>query len=198
MSKGPTRAALYARVSTDEQKHDLQLDALRQVAEQRGWETTEYVDQASGAGVKLPERNRMMADAQAGKLDVVAVWRFDRLGRSLKDLLEILDCFETWGVNLVSLQESIDTNTTMGRALYSLVGLFAEMERSFIRERIVAGLQAAKKRGKVLGRPRVAVDVTRAIRLHDGSRSWSQVSKVLGVKKSTLHRAVMKAVDRDA
>ncbi len=193
-SKKPTRAALYARVSTDEQKHDLQLDALRQVAEQRGWSVTEYIDQASGSGANLPERNRMMADAQAGKLDLVATWRFDRFARSTRDLLDALDSFQTWGIEFVSLQEGIDTSTPMGRMVFTIIGALAEFEKNLIRERVVAGLQARKKRGKALGRPRVAIDVQRAVRLRNEGKSWRRVARAIGVDQTTLRRAV-KAIE---
>lgn len=188
--KKPTRAALYARVSTGHQEHALQLDALRQAADQRGWSATEYVDQASGAGVKLPERERMMADARVGKIDVVATWRFDRFARSSRDLLDALDSFHSWNVEFISLQEGIDTSTPTGRVMFTIIGAMAEFERNLIRERVSAGLQAAKRRGKPLGRPRVAVDVRRARRLLGEGMSWRRVAKALGVDQSTLRRAV--------
>ncbi|MCP4604267.1 MAG: recombinase family protein [Proteobacteria bacterium] len=184
------RAALYARVSTDHQDHALQLDTLRNAAEQRGWQVEEYIDQASGSGVKLPERERMMGDAQAGKIDIVATWRFDRFARSTRDLLDALDSFRSWGVEFVSLQEGIDTSTPMGRMVFTIIGAMAEFEKNLINERVKAGLQAAKKRGTVLGRPRVPVDVQRALRLRKEGRGWRTVARLLGVKPTTLRRAV--------
>jgi len=186
----PIRAALYARVSTDDQKHDLQLDALRQAADQRGWSVTEYVDQASGAGVKLPEREQMMTDARAGKIDVVAVWRFDRFARSVKDLVDALETFRACRVEFVSLQDGADTTTPAGELLFHIIAGIAQFEKRLIRERVSAGLQAAKRRGKVLGRPKVPVDVPRALRLRDEGKSWRRVAKALGVDQSTLRRAV--------
>jgi len=184
------RAALYSRVSMNKQEHALQLNALRQVAEQRGWKTKEYIDQGTGSGKKLLERDAMMADARAGKIDVVVTWRFDRFARSTRDLLDALDSFRLWGVEFVSLQEGIDATTPMGRMVFTVIGALAEFEKSLIRERVVAGLQAAKKRGKVLGRPRVAIDVQRAIRLRKEGRGWRTVAKILNVKPTTLRRAV--------
>lgn len=184
------RAAIYARVSTAHQDHALQLDALRQLAEQRGWSVTEYIDQASCSGKKLPQRDKMMADARTGKLDIVAVWRFDRFARSLKDLLDALDSFHQWNVEFISLQEGIDTSTSMGRMVFAIIGALAEFERNLIRERVVAGLETAKRRGKVLGRPRVALDVQRALRLREQGLSWRKVAKALGVDVTTLRRAV--------
>lgn len=187
------RAGLYGRVSTGHQDHALQLDALRQVGEQRGWRVEEYIDTASGSGEKLPERTRMMSDAQAGKLDVVATWRFDRCARSTRDLLDALDSFRSWGVEFISLQEGIDTSTPMGRMVFTIIGAIAEFEKNLIRERVKAGLETARKRGKVLGRPKVAVDVERALRLREEGRGWRKVARILGVPASTLRRAVAAA-----
>lgn len=190
-----TRAALYARVSTNKQEHALQLDALRQVAEQRSWKTKEFIDLASGSGAKLPKREKLMADARAGKIDIVVTWRFDRFARSTKDLLDALDSFRLWGVEFLSLQEGIDTSTPMGRMVFTIIGALAEFEKNLIRERVVAGLQATKKRGKVLGRPKVAVDVQRALRLRAEGRGWRTVAKILNVKPTTLRRAVEKHLE---
>jgi DNA invertase Pin-like site-specific DNA recombinase len=187
------RAALYARVSTGQQDHALQLDALKRAAEHRDWDFDWYIDQASGAGVTLPERARLMADAQAGKIDVVAAWRFDRFARSTSDLLAALDTFNAIGVEFISLQEGIDTTTPTGRMVFTIIGALAEFEKNLIRERVVAGLQAAKKRGKVLGRPRVAVDIQRALQLRREGRSWRITAKTLGVKTTTLRRAIQVA-----
>lgn len=186
----PVRAALYARVSTGHQDHRLQLDALRRVAEQRGWEVVEYIDTASGSGAKLPERERLLADAQGGALDVVACWRFDRFARSTRDLLDALDRFRLWNVEFISLQEGIDTSTPTGRMMFTVIGALAEFEKALIRERVQAGVQAARRRGKVLGRPKRAVDLQRAIRLRGEGRGWRSVARVVGVPVSTLRRAV--------
>jgi len=183
---------LYLRVSTAGQDHQLQRDALLRVSEQRGWETTEYVDTASGSGVKLVERGRMMADAQAGKLDVVACWRFDRFARSTRDLLDALDSFRQWNVEFISLQEGIDTSTPTGRMMFTVIGALAEFEKSLIKERVVAGLETARRRGRTLGRPKVAVDVARAARLRGEGRGWRTVARILGVAPATLRRACVK------
>ncbi len=190
MSNKPTRAALYARVSTDDQKHDLQLDALRQVAAQRDWSVTEYLDKASGSGVKLTARDQMMKDVRKGKIEVVVVWRYDRFARSVKDLVEALDTFRTNGVQFVSLQDGADTTTLGGELLFHIMAGIAQFEKQLLSERVRAGLAAARKRGQVLGRPNVAVDVQRALRLHSEGRSWRTVAKVLNVDKTTLRRAI--------
>ncbi len=180
------RAAIYARVSTAHQDHALQLDALRQLAGQRGWAVTEYIDQASGSGRRLPRRDAMMADARTGKLDLVAVWRFDRFARSLKDLLDALDGFHQWHVEFLSLQEGIDTSTSMGRMVFAIIGALAEFEKNLIRERVVAGLDTAKRRGS----PKTPVDVRRALGLREQGLSWREIAKALGVDQSTLRRAL--------
>ena len=187
-----TRAALYARVSTDKQEHGLQLDALRQVAKQRGWKAKEYIDQASGTGAKLPERERLMADARAGKVDVAVTWRFDRFARSTKDLLDALDSFRSWGVEFVSLQEGIDTSTPTGKAMFGMCGVFGQLERDLVVERTKAGLAAARRRGKRLGRPRALgpQQVVRARRLAQRKTPVRKIAATLGVSKSAVHRAL--------
>lgn len=121
-----------------------------------------------------------MAAAQTGKLDMVAVWRFDRFARSLKDLLNALDSFQQWNVEFTSLQEGIDTSTPMGRMVFAIIGALAEFEKNLIRERVVAGLETARRKGKLLGRPKVAVDVQRALRLREDGLSWRKVARALG------------------
>ena len=138
------RVALYARVSTlHGQDVGLQLDELRQVAGQRGWDLVEeYVDEGvSGAKASRPGLDRLLADAQRGRFDVVLVWKLDRLGRSLQHLLGVLDDLAGWGVGFASVRDAgIDTTTPAGRLMLQILGAFAEFEREMIRERVVAGV----------------------------------------------------------
>ena len=154
MTERPLRAALYARVSTTGNGQDvgLQLDELRLVAMQRGWKPVEYVDDGvSGAKDSRPALDRMMADARAGKLDLVAVWRFDRFARSTKHLLVALDELRCLGVDFLSLREQVDTSTPMGRAVFTIIAAISELERETTRERVIAGVRRRRRQGSTVG-----------------------------------------------
>jgi DNA invertase Pin-like site-specific DNA recombinase len=191
----PVRAGLYARVSTTGHGQDvgLQLDELRQVAAQRGWQTTEFVDDGvSGTATSRPALDRMLAAAQAGRLDVVVVWKLDRLGRSLQHVLGILDQLAQQGVSFVSLRDAgLDSTTPAGRLFTVLIGAFAAFERDLIQERVVAGVRRAQAAGKHCGRPRKeAADkaLVAARGLLDQGWSWRSVSEATGIQKDTLRR----------
>jgi len=184
----PLRAGLYSRVSTSGQDHALQLDELRRVAEQRGFLVSEYVDTASGGGNRLPERERMMADARAGRLDVVCCWRFDRFARSTRQLLDALDSFGKWKVEFISLREGIDTATATGRLVFTIVAALGEFERELIRERVRAGLAAAQRRGRHVGRPPRSFDPDRARALLGSGVGVKETARRLGVSPRTLRR----------
>lgn len=183
-----TRAAIYTRVSTTAQDHGLQLDELRAVAHQRGYTVAAYGDTASGSGKHLPERERLLDDARAGRIDVILVWRFDRFARSTRDLLDALDSFRRWGVEFVSLRDSVDTSTPTGKLVFTIVAALAEFERELIRERVRAGLAAARRRGKHLGRPRRNVDLDRASALMASGVGTKEIARRLGVSARTLRR----------
>ena len=192
------RAALYARVSTVAHGQDvgLQLDELRQVAAQRGWVVhDEYVDSGvSGAKTSRPELDRMMADAQAGKINLVAIWKLDRLGRSLQHLLALAEALTVAGVHLVSNRDpGIDTTSPSGRLLLQLLGCFAEYERSLLRERVIAGVRRAQAQGKHCGRPRVELDLRPAVALLKEGRSLKDVARILKVSRATLRRRLREA-----
>ncbi len=188
-----TRAALYARVSTSrDQNPKLQTDDLRRVAEQRGWLVVgEYVDVGqSGSKDRRPELNRLTADINQGKVDLVACWRFDRFARSVRHLVTALDEFRARGVDFVSLHDGVDTSTPAGRFTFHVIAAVAELERELIRERTRAGLAAARRRGAAIGRPRAEVDVGEVRRLQQRGLSIARVAKRLGVSPSTIRRAL--------
>ena len=192
------RVALYARVSTLHQGQDtgLQLDELRQVAAQRGWSiTTEYVDEGvSGAKTSRPALDRMLADAQAGRFDLLAVWKLDRLGRSLPHLLQVLDQLASNGVGFAAIRDAgIDTTTPTGRLLLQLLGAFADYERSLLRERVVAGVRRAQASGKHCGRPRRELDLRPALALLNEGRGLKDVARILNVPRATLRRRLDEA-----
>ncbi len=187
-----TRAGLYIRVSTDQQSHDLQFDELRRVAAQRGYGRVEYVDTESGASSGLAARKRLLQDAKTGKLDVVMVWRLDRFGRVLRELLDAVDSFQSWGVEFVSLRDNIDTTTPAGRLTFHIMGALAEFERGLISERVQAGLEAAKRRGTKLGRPRREIDLVRARSLIEAGGTLKGTARELCVPPRTLRRALQR------
>lgn len=193
-----TRAAIYARVSTTSHGQDsgLQVEELRQVAAQRGWEVIgEFVDEGiSGSMESRPALDAMLDAARRGQLDLVIVWKLDRLGRSLQHLLSLLDELTHLGVGFVSMRDSgIDTTSPQGRLLLHLMAAFAEFERAMIQERVVAGVRRAQAQGTHCGRPRVEIDLRPALALIEQGRGLKQVSQIMGVSRSTLRRHLEQA-----
>lgn len=156
------KAAIYARVSTDGQTTENQLQELRRAAGRMGWEIyREYVDcgiSGSKGRDKRPEFDALLKGAVRREFDVVMSWSVDRLGRSLQDLVAFLSEIHSKEVGLFLHQQGIDTTTPAGRAMFQMLGVFAEFERSMIRERVKAGQARARSQGKVIGRPRVDSD----------------------------------------
>src|SRR5262245_34891132 len=150
------RAAIYARVSTTEQCVDAQLDALRIYCERRGAECVEFVDHGvSGSRDRRPQLDALLQGARRREIDAIAITKLDRLARSTRHLLTVAAELEALHVDLVVLDQSIDTSTPSGRLLFTMLAGIAEFERDLIRERTLAGLCAARKRGTKLGRPEV-------------------------------------------
>lgn len=162
-----TRAALYLRVSTANQKPDLQLDGLRAYAARAGLEIVQnYCDVGvSGRREGRPQLNALMAAARNREIDCVLVWKFDRFARSTRHLLMALEEFNHLGVRFISVQDQIDTDSPMGRAMFTIIGAMAELESSLISERVSAGMRAAEKRGKHLGRPAIPQRVVTEIQM---------------------------------
>lgn len=184
------RAAIYTRISTGEQNADLQSRELPEFCDRRGWQVGDvYSDVMTGAKDKRPALDRLMADARRGKFQVVAVWRFDRFARSTSHLLRALEEFAALGIDFVSVTEAIDTSTPAGRMVFTVLGAVAELERSIIRERVIAGQRAAMKRGVKFGRPTVAVDAAQVRRLRDDGLSWRSIAAQTGMTKDTLRRS---------
>lgn len=150
-----TRTALYLRVSTADQKPDLQYDGLRSYAAHAGLDIVQdYCDVAvSGRREGRPQLNALMTATRKHEIDCVLVWKFDRFARSTRHLLTALEEFNHLGVRFVSVQDQIDTESPMGRAMFTIIGAMAELESSLISERVTAGMRAAEARGKHLGRP---------------------------------------------
>ena len=169
----------------------MQLVELREYAARRGWHVIgEYVDRASGIKESRPALNRLMTDARRRKFDMIAVWKIDRFGRSLKHLVNALAELEAVGVAFVSLRDNLDLSTPAGRLMFQIIAAMAEFERALIQERVRAGLRNARQRGKRLGRPRVVVDVAQIRSLRAVGASWRTISRQLGVGVGTLYKAV--------
>jgi DNA invertase Pin-like site-specific DNA recombinase len=164
----PRRAAIYARVSTGEQTPENQLIRLREVAERAGWAVVcEYVETASGAKRSRPMLDAMMKDAARRRFDVVMAWDVSRLGRSLRDLVDLFETLRSVGCDLFLEQQALDTSTPAGRALLQMSGVFAEFERAMIVERTKAGMARARAAGKQIGRAPASdalIDAIRALR----------------------------------
>ena len=179
----------YAQVSTDDQNLDLQRDALKGAGCERMFE-----DMVSGAKADRTGLAAMMTVLRAG--DTIVIWRLDRLGRSLKNLIELVERFESAKVGLRSLQENIDTTTSGGRLVFHLFGALAEFERNLIRERTQAGIAAARARGRMGGRPK-QLDPDKlalALRLHHEDKyTIKEICQMMGISKSTLYNYLAKA-----
>lgn len=188
------RVALYLRVSTDKQTTANQEAALREAAARAGWEVVEvYADEGiSGAKGRegRPAFDRLCGDAMRRKFDIVAAWSVDRLGRSLQDLIGFLSDLRGAGIDLFLYQQGIDTTTAAGKMLFQMMGVFAEFERSMIRDRVNAGLARAKAEGKQLGRRKIAAKVEKAIRadLQAGGAGIQKLAARHGVGVGTVQR----------
>ena len=186
-SRTPTAIRLgYVRVSTADQNEDLQSDALTAAGCDRL-----FVDHASGKTDSRPGLDSMLEQLRPG--DTVVVWRLDRLGRSLRHLIDLANLMDERGVALVSLRESLDTSTPGGRLIFHVFGALAEFERDLIRERTTAGLAAARARGRHGGRPTVWTDekLQAARAMHaSGEHDISSIARVLGISRATLYRGL--------
>ncbi|HYW57976.1 MAG TPA: recombinase family protein [Polaromonas sp.] len=199
----PLRAALYARVSTDKQSTENQLRELRQAAERLGWEVvSEFVDKGiSGAKGRKdrPQLDALLKGVARKDFDVVASWSVDRLGRSLIDLVNMLQELHSTGVDLYLHQQGINTTTPAGKALFGMMGVFAEFERGMIQERVKAGMARAKahpKKGKLpIGRPSVGEAVEERIRgLRAEGLGMLKIAKQLECGVSTVQRVLASPV----
>ena len=185
--------ALYARVSTLDQHPDAQLDELQRYAERRGFEAVEFVDNGqSGRKDRRPALDALMAAVRRREVDAVACVKLDRLARSVRHLTHLAAEFEALGVNLVVLDQDLNTATPAGKLLFHVLAAIGEFEADLIRERTRAGLAAARRRGKQLGRPRAldASTLERARRLRGNGDSIRVIAGKLGVGRSTVSRVL--------
>jgi DNA invertase Pin-like site-specific DNA recombinase len=190
------RVGIYLRVSTADQTVENQRQDLKRVAEQRGWQIVgEYVDHGisgSKGRDKRPEFNRLAKDAAQGKIDIVAAWSIDRVGRSLGHLVEFMDELRQQDVGIYLHQQQVDTSTAAGRAFLQMAGVFAEFERAIIVERINSGLARARSQGKHLGRPTsVTTKTEQRIRdLRAKGLGMLKIARQIGCGTSTVQRVL--------
>jgi DNA invertase Pin-like site-specific DNA recombinase len=191
------RAALYARVSTHDKGQDpnVQLKPLREYCKQRGFEVAgEFVDVGvSGSKDRRPELDRLMDMARKRKINCLLVWKLDRFGRSLKNLINQLSELEGLNVAFISLQENLDFTTPTGRLLFGIVGAMAEFERSLIVERVKAGIVNARSKGKQIGRkPIDPISIGKMIELRAKNLSYEKISKELKLSVGLIHKTLRK------
>jgi DNA invertase Pin-like site-specific DNA recombinase len=183
------KAALYARVSTLDQEPENQLQELRRYTEARGWTAQEYVDHGvSGAKDRRPALDELLNSVRRRRVDVVVLWSLDRLGRSLRHLIGLLDEFQAIGVGFVSLREGLDCTTPAGRLQWQIIGAISEFERARIQERVRAGLARARAQGVRLGRPRRRIDPERLATV--AGLPAREAARRLGIPRSTFQRLV--------
>jgi DNA invertase Pin-like site-specific DNA recombinase len=189
-SKSGLRAALYARVSShDQQTLPMQNRALREYAARRGWAITMQVKEVGSGASQRQLREKLMDAARRRDIDVVLVWRLDRWGRSVADLLATLQELEHLGVGFVSLTEALDLTTPAGRAMAGLLAVFAEFERDVLRERVRAGLAHARENGKRLGRPiTAALHADQVRKLRGSGLSKSEIARRLNIGRTSVRR----------
>jgi len=183
------RAALYLRVSTLDQHPETQLYDLRQLAQQRGYEIVqEYTDKISGAKARRPGLDQLMADARHGQFQVIVVWAFDRLARSVRHFLEVLDELTHLQVEFVSFRENIDTGGPLGRAMVVIVSAIAELERNLIVERVRAGMRRAKLEGRHIGRRPLEVDRGAVIRDRRAGLSLTEIARCHRISRALVSK----------
>jgi DNA invertase Pin-like site-specific DNA recombinase len=190
------RVGIYLRVSTGGQTTENQRNELEAVATRSGWKVIGFYEDAGVSGAKgrdqRPGLDRLLKDATARKVDMIASWSVDRLGRSLQDLVGFLTDLQALGCDLYLHQQALDTSTPSGRAMFQMCGVFAEFERGMIRERINAGLARARLKGKKLGRRRVKPSVEAQIReLRAKGDGILKIGRTLGVGTSVVQRVLL-------
>ena len=184
------KAAIYCRVSTNDQKTDMQVRDLRKYAADRNLTIyQEYIDNGiSGSIKKRPALDKLMEDASKKRFDIVLCWRFDRFARSSKHLVEALHIFKHLGIDFISFNENIDTSSPLGEAIFTIISAMSQLERDIIRERVKAGLKTARNKGKTLGRPKLSVDVCKIKEMQNNGDSVRDIARRMNVSTATVSR----------
>ena len=187
------KVAIYVRVSTVNGGQNLenQTIPLKEYCEKRGWEIYKiYEEKESGAKDNRPVLRELMAQAKKRLFDCVVVFRFDRFARSSQMLINSLETFNSLGIDFVSYQESLDSSSPAGKALFTVISAFAEFERAIIQERVMAGLYRARMQGKVLGRPRVDIDKEEILKLKGEGMTTRAIGQRFGLSHTTINNYI--------
>ncbi len=188
------RAALYMRVSTVDQHPETQLHDLRGLAAQRGFQIVhEYTDKISGTKARRPGLDQLLYDARRGQFDVLVVWACDRVARSVKHFLEVLDEMNRLQIEFVSFRENLDTGGALGRAIVVIISVVAELERSLIVERVRAGMRRARLEGRHIGRPALELDRAAILRHRAHGQSLGMIAKTFRISRATVARIIKEA-----
>ena len=188
------RAALYCRISTGDQHLQTQVLDLREMARQRGLEIVrEYSDVVSGARSKRPGLDQLMSDARRRRFDVLLVAAFDRIARNVRHFLEVLDELNHLNIQFISMRENIDTGGPLGRALLTIVGAIAELEKSLIPERVKAGMRRAKLEGRRIGRTPMNIDRQQVVEDRRSGMSLTKVAQRHRISRASVCRLVREA-----
>ena len=186
------RAALYARVSThDQQTLSMQMKAMREYVQTRGWEVRIEIEETSSGVKKRKKRQEIIQAARRREIDIIVVWKLDRWGRSLVDLINGLQDLNALGVGFVSITEALDFTTPSGKAMAGMLAVFAEFEREMLKERVKAGIAHARAKGRPHGRPKTAALKERQIKaLHKKGYNKSQIARELGISRTSVRRVL--------
>jgi len=190
--------ALYLRVSTVDQHPETQLHDLRAMAHQRGFNiVAEYTDRISGTKARRPGLDDLLRDARRGHFQVVLVWASDRIARSVRHFLEVLDELNHLSIEFVSFRENLDTGGPLGRAVVIIIGAIAELERNLIIERVRAGMRRARLEGRHIGRRPIEVDRVAVLRDRNRGDSLTDIAKTHRVSRATVSRLLKQAKDAE-
>ena len=188
--------AIYMRVSTVDQHPETQLHDLRAMAQQRGFNiVAEYTDRISGTKAKRPGFDDLLRDARRGRFQVVLVWACDRIARSVRHFLEVLDELNHLSVEFVSFRVNLDTGGPLGRAVVIIIGAIAELERNLIIERVRAGRRRARLEGRHIGRKPLEIDRVAVLHERGQGRSLGQIAKAHRISRATVSRVIKQAID---
>lgn len=183
--------AIYTRVSTSEQSCELQVRELKEYADRRGWKVTVvFEEKMSGTTANRPKLKELQKLAAERKIDIVLTWKLDRLFRSLRDLLTVLQEWSDLGVEMVSLRDNLDLTTGAGRLLMHIVGAFGEFEAALVRERVRAGVENARKKGVKLGRPALRLDSEKVRDLRSKGLPIRTIASELGISVGSVQKAL--------
>ena len=190
------RVAIYVRVSTKDQSVDMQFNDLERYSRERGLNVFKVYEDSGVSGTKetRPALNELMDHAKKKRFDMVLVWRFDRFARSTKHLVTALHEFRHIGIDFISFQENIDTSSPLGEAIFTIISAMSTLERDIIAERVKGGLRKAKAKGRLLGRPKSKIDISKLIEYRKQKMSIRRIAVEMSLSKGTIEKALKMCV----